>query len=86
MLLEWSFPEQSSHAGGVAWDSFLVMCWTGRFDSAEAIPFIALSSNSQAKDRDRALICGAMDFLTTAARGDELVGAVNRAFGLARVG
>lgn len=85
LLLELSFPDQSAHAGGVAWDNFLVMSWAGRFDPAATIPFIALSRNTEDRARNQALESGAMGFLTTAAPTHEVLGVVSRAFGLASV-
>jgi CheY-like chemotaxis protein len=85
LMLEVNFPDQSAHAGGVAWDNFLVMSWAGRFNATGAIPFIALSSNADAKDQDQALEFGAMGFLTTAAGADEVLCAVNRAFEMGSV-
>jgi len=85
LLLELSFPDPSAHTGGVAWDNFLVMAWAGRFDSAGALPFIALSSNAEAKDRDQALESGAMGFLTTSAPAHEILDAVSHALCVASV-
>jgi CheY-like chemotaxis protein len=85
LLLELSFPDGAAHAGGVAWDNFLVMSWAGRFHSGAAIPFVALSSNTDDRARNQALESGAMGFLTTAAPTHEVLGVVSRAFGLASV-
>ena len=87
ILLELSFPEPAAHVGGVAWDSFLVISWAGRFGAGSTIPFIALATKDagRARDRDQALEFGAMDYLPSPLQTEELVKAVYRAFELASV-
>jgi CheY-like chemotaxis protein len=81
ILLDLSFPPDVAHGGGVAWDGFLIMNWLQRLEEAKNIPIIVITGGDPAKNKDRALAAGAVNFFHKPIDNDALLTVIRQTLG-----
>ena len=78
ILLDLTFPPE---VGGVGWDGFRIMDWLKRIDEAQNVPIMVVTGGDPAKFEAKAKAAGATAFFHKPIDHDELLGAIERAFG-----
>ena len=81
ILLDISFPADTSGGGGVAWNGFLIIDWLRRLEESKNIPIIVISGSDPAKFKDRALAAGAACYFHKPINNDELLAAIRDTLG-----
>jgi CheY-like chemotaxis protein len=70
ILLDISFPPDIA---GVPWDGFRIMDWLHRVDESKKVPIIIITGGAGEKDKERAMIGGAVGFFQKPIDHDDLV-------------
>jgi CheY-like chemotaxis protein len=82
ILLDLIFPVDAANVGGALQDGFFIIQWLRRMGEAQDIPIIVISGDNSAKDKQRAMEAGAVDFFTKPIDQVALLAAVNRVLGV----
>ncbi|HEV2320007.1 MAG TPA: response regulator [Verrucomicrobiae bacterium] len=80
IVLDITFPPD---VAGVAWDGFRIMEWLRRVDESKRVPIIVITGGTGDKDKERAMMAGAVGFLPKPIDHDELLKLVRSTVGAA---